>query len=537
MTRARGRVNFGSMAKLDPTAARKWAWEAALFALVTLMLSYTWMYGDISVPNERSRVYLAVALVEHDTVQIDEQIRLWGKIYDLAERDDHFYSDKAPGSSMLGAVVYVVAKLFQPDKGWRIRDLINLMRSWLMIPLTLIGFFFLRRILEYLGLDPPVVDITSLGWVLGTAAFHYGAAYFGHQIVAVALIAALYCVLRAEESLSQPKSIAAWCLGAGTAAGVAGLTEYQAAIPCVLLVLYVFGGDSRIRTHGTPALLLGAAPFAFALLWYNNLAFGGPFELSYHYLADKGLQEIHGQGIAGVTVPTWEYFSGSMFSLHRGLFATSPLFLFALWGLWTMWDEGDRRLAGFIGVTLLFFVAFVSSSNMWFAGWGFGPRLLVPGMALWSVAVGVGVQSAFHSPITEGFARGLCALQIAYIQLVNVYFPEPPESTQNPMLDVVPLMREHELVSPNLGQKFGLDPLDSVTLLGVLALIAIAIVLVRGTRPLNWSARGIIAGAVVACFLIGATGVYAKGETWDDKKRAKWVKLCERWEARENPGE
>ena len=522
------------MRRPDTTELRRWGWEAILFGLVAFMLSYTWMYSDISAPNERSRVYLAVALVEDGSVQIDNQIGQWGKIYDLATRDDHFYSDKAPGSSMLGAVVYFVASQFKAANEWRISELINLMRSWLMIPITLIGFLFLRRILEYLGLDPPVVDITSLAWALGTAAFHYGAAYFGHQIVAVALIIALYCLLRAEDSLGNTGDIAKWCLGAGVAAGVAGLTEYQAAIPCVLLVAYIAFGDSRLRNHGVPAMLLGAAPFVAALLWYNNAAFGGPFELSYHYLADEKLREIHGQGIAGVTMPTWEYFSGSMFSLHRGLFATSPLFVFALWGLWTMWDEGDRRLAALIGGTLLYFVAFVSSSNMWFAGWGFGPRLLVPGMALWSVAVGIGVQNAFSSPVTEGFARAFAAIQIAYVQLVVAYFPEPPDSSENPILDFIGLMSDEGFASPNLGQKLlGLSPPESVTLIGVFAAVAIAIVIVRGTRPLTWSSRAVIAGAVTATFLFAATAVFTKGPTWDDKQRAKWVKNLERWDARE----
>lgn len=500
------------------------------------MVSYTWMFGDISVPNERSRLYLAVALVDHGTVQIDEPIRQWGKIYDLAEKDDHFYSDKAPGSSFLGAVVYAVAKQFKPPAEWRIRDLINLMRSWLMIPLTLLGFLILRRILDYLGLDPPVVDIVSLAWVLGTAAFHYGAAFFGHQIVAVGLIVALYCVLRAEDSLGNTREIAKWCLGAGIAAGVAGMTEYQAAIPCVLLVVYVAAGDGRLRVNGLPALLLGAAPFAALLFWYNNAAFGGPFELSYNYLADAHLREIHGQGIAGVTVPTWEYFSGSMFSLHRGLFTTSPLFLFAFWGLWVMWDEGNPRLAAFIGATLLYFIAFVSSSNMWFAGWGFGPRLLVPGMALWSVAVAYGIQASYGHPVAEGFAKGFAAVGIAYHQLVVVYFPEPPDTSHNPILDFIGAMRAEQVCSPNWAQKlFDVSPPDSVAVAGVLALIAIGIVVVRGMRPLKWSARVVVIGAVFASFLVAATVVSAAGPSWDDARRTKWVKLVERWQARETP--
>ena len=109
----------------DRFQLQRWSWEAFLAILVTFMVSYTWMYSDISVPNERSRLYLAVALVDHGTVQIDKPLERWGKIYDLAERNDHYYSDKAPGSSFLGAVVYWVAKQFKDPLEWTIGELIN----------------------------------------------------------------------------------------------------------------------------------------------------------------------------------------------------------------------------------------------------------------------------------------------------------------------------------------------------------------------------------------------------------------------------
>lgn len=522
------------MAGLDQDNARRKLWESFLFLLVLVMVSWTWMFGDVSVPNERSRLYLAVALVDHGTVQIDEPIRQWGKIYDLAEKDGHYYSDKAPGSSFLGAAVYFVATLFKPAAEWRVKDLINLMRTWLMIPITMLGFFFLRRILRYLGVDPPVIDIVTLAWLLGTAAFHYGAAYFGHQIVAVALLAALWFVLVAEDWPTNLKHVRKWSFAAGVAAGIAGMTEYQAAVPCVLLVGYVAAGDARLRNHGLPMLLLGAAPFAAALFWYNDAAFGGPLELSYHYLADPGLREIHGQGIAGVTVPSWEYFSGSMFSLHRGLFTTAPLFLFALWGLWVMWDEVNGRLAALIGLTLLYFVAFVSSSNMWFAGWGFGPRLLVPGMGLWSIAVALGVQAAQVHPVSDALARGFAAVQIAYTQVVVAYFPEPPDSTRNPLHDVVPVMRAEGIASPNLGQNvLGMSASDSMTVILGVTVVAVGIVVMRGMRTMRWPNRGIVLAGVVASHLLFATIVSAVGPTWDDAQRQKWVRLIKRWDARE----
>jgi hypothetical protein len=521
------------MAHFERHSVMRWTWEAFLVLLVGFMISYTWMYGDISVPNERSRVYLTVSLFDDHTVSIDEPVKRWGKIYDLAKRDGVFYSDKAPGSSILGAVVYGVARMFTEPAEWTIQELINLMRTWLMIPISLIGFVTLRRILEYLGLDPPVIDVVSLAWILGTAAFHYGAAFYGHQIVAVALLVALYCTLRAEEEIGRRTSL--WMLGAGAAAGIAGLTEYQAAIPCVLLTLYVAFGHGEMRTRGLPALVAGAAPFALLLFAYNDAAFGGPFELSYHHLADAGLREIHGEGIAGVTVPKWEYFSGSMFSMHRGLFSTAPLFLFILPGLYAMWDQAEQRLALFVGAVFAYYVAFISSSNMWFAGWGYGPRLLVPAMGLWAIAVGYGVQMASNFSWSEGLAKGLAAFQIVAYQTVTAFFPEAPTKAKNPLMDYVPRMIEADVTSPNLGQRwFGLEGLDSLKPLAAAVLVVIAIVAVRGFRLRRWTERVVVIGMMVAMGLVGASMLQTVGTKMPEKKQKRFMKHVDRWKARED---
>ena len=527
----------GVMPTFERYSIRRYAWEAFLTVFVGYLLAFTWMFADISAPNERSRVYLATALVDQGSVEIDTQVARWGKIYDLATRDGRYYSDKAPGSSMLGAVVYGIARMFTEPSEWTIQELINLFRTWLMLPISLIGFLFLRRILEFLGLDPPAVDIASLAWILGTAAFHYGAAYFGHQIVAVALLASLYCLMKGEDyALDRRRGVGGWMFAAGAAAGLAGLTEYQAVIVAGLLLGYVVTSTDAARNKGAVPFIAGAVPFAVVLLWYNDAAFGGPFELSYHYLVDEKLREIHGQGIAGVTIPTWESFNGSMFSLHRGLFGTSPLFLAIFPGFYFLWRAGWVRLTVVIAATFLYFVAFVSSSNMWFAGWGFGPRLLVPAMGMWAIPVAFAVHYALAYPWTEGVVKGLAAAQILYHQIVVAFFPELPETAENPLADVVDLMWREGVTSPNLGHRlFGLEGKLALAPLGVGVLVALGIVLGRGTWNLRWYLRALVAGMAFATLLVCATVAASVDGGWTQQDEVKWMKLVKRWEAREPP--
>ena len=483
-------------------------WDLSLGLLVLALLSYSWMFGSISVPNERSRVYLTVAMVDHGTLSIDEPIRRFGRIHDWARRDGRYYTDKAPGSSLLGAVPYGVARCFSEPEDWKIHELVNLMRTWVMVPIGLIGFFWLRRLLRGLGLDPPSVDITAIGWILGTSAFHYSTAFYGHQIVAVCMVGALDLALLAQERLRDASSKASRAilpmLGAGMFAGMAGLTEYQAGIPAVLLALFVVTGPVGKRAVPLGGFVLGAVPFALILFGYNTFAFGGPLELSYHYLIDPGLRQVHGQGIGGVAVPHWEYAAGGLLSVHRGLLTTSPLFLLAVPGLVLMGRRRMWRLTALVGVTLLYFVLFLSSTKIWFAGWSFGPRLLVPVMGWAMIPIAFCVTALGRWLASDGIPRGLALFGLLYHQAVHAVFPELPETATHPVVDVIlPALRGGH-VSPNLASSlFGWEGRSSLVPLGILVVIASVVLVARPRKaPTGKGSAATMAvtlGVVILC--------------------------------------
>lgn len=497
--------------------------------LAAFHLTFSWLYLDLSVPNERSRLYLAVDMVDHGTLAIDQAVDRFGSIPDLAAHDGHTYSDKAPGSSFLAAGVYWAVRQFSAPSDWTIQGLLRLMRTVLAIPIGLIGFFLLWRYLRHIDVAAWVAELTAVGWILGTTAFHYSTVYYGHQIVAVALLGALWLVeivprgdLAADEegALGDYLKMA----GAGALAGVAGLTEYQAGIPCVLLALYVAATHLRRDWGLVAAFAFGAAPFLLVLGAYNTAAFGGPLELSYQHLAKADLQEIHEKGLGGITYPTWEAFAGSMFSFHRGLFVTSPLFVFALPGIWFLWQK-RRGLAMLLASVCAFYVWFISSSSMWVAGWSFGPRLIVPGMTFGALLAGVGADALREYGGGEVLFRGAVVFGLLYNQTIAAIFPEPPPRAANPLLDfVVPLWRENLFV-PNLAHEYlGLPPRTSLAVLAVGVLAIGLFVLVRGLARLPVGRRIATTVAALAVPVAVVGGMIAKGPAWDKKKRQDFVK-------------
>ncbi len=508
----------------SPSYRRELFWAL----LVLGVLAYSTMYPGISAPNERSRLYLAVALVDTGGLSIDEPVRRFGRIFDTASFGGHLFSDKAPGSSFLAAGLYAVAKWLSAPEVLDIDALLALMRRGLMVPLGVAGFLLLRSVLRRTGVMQPIIDLCSLGWILGSAAFHYSTAFFGHQIVATALLLALRLAMAAESCGARTswRKLLLAC-GAGAAAGFAGLTEYQAGIPAALLAFYVVAGPLRRRALGAASFALGALPFLLLLGWYNNKAFGGPLELSYHHLTSPSLHQIHTQGIGGVTVPQWESFQGGVLSLHRGLLGSSPMFVFALLGVPRMWKVAGPRLTLLLTATSLYYLAFISSSNMWFAGWGFGPRLLVPALGWMSILVAHGAQSVLRWPIADGLFRGTVLIGVVVCQAMQAFFSEPPETMTNPIMDVAVVLFRAELVAPNL-TRAALGDLWSLAPLAVaLALMLSYLLLFRGTprRPLFRPLVPVLALALLPAFF-GV--VRSKGPSHSERKQSEFVRFVHR---------
>jgi hypothetical protein len=483
--------------------------EVVLGALLVVVLAYSTMFSGVTSPNERSRVYLAVSLIDAGTIEVSPAIDRFGSIMDVARHQDRYYSDKAPGSSLLAAIVYGSLRIFTEPEAWTIEELLNVTRRGVMVPLAVLGFFALRRLMRRIGIGPTLTDIVAVGWILGSSAFHYSSAFYGHQIVGVSLVVALLLALEAEARAGKSRrATMLLAAGAGACAGLAGLTEYQSGIPALFLALYVVSGPLGRSVHGAAAFAAGAAPFLIGLGVYNTMAFGGPFELSYDHLATTSLRSVHSHGIGGVTSPNGASFRAGLLSWHRGLFPTSPMFVFLVPGVWAIFHRGYARLGVLLGAVTAFYLLLISSSPVRFAGWSFGPRLLVPGMGLMAVLVAAGAQHLSKFAAGELLFRGSVIVGIAYHQLVHAFFPEPPPDARNPLVDLVLALFERDLVAPNLMSAWGVARgVASLWPLFAAIALVLAFVLFARLRERSWFTRGLV--SVLSLGMLGSLFVYA----------------------------
>lgn len=440
---------------------------------VLAMVSFSWMYAIVQGPNEQTRAYLTAALVDDRAIALDRSIERFGTVYDLASFDGHFYSDKAPGSSLLAAPVYAVARLRASPapasknpadastEAKSASEIVNLARNWLMLPFALLGFCALRGLLRRLGRSSASVDVMSVAYSMGCAVLHYSTAFYGHVLVSTLLIVSLWSMARAgvfdgDAPPQHPRasSVTRYLLLAlaGLSAGFAGLTEYQATLVAVLFLLPVLSLRER-RVPATLAFLAGAVPCALLLLAYNKAAFGSPFSLSYQHLVGASLQSLHGSGLAGATWPTRESVVGLLFSAHRGIITTSPWTAFGLAGLFMMSRDSSRSLRVTLTVCTAYLFLAVASSSVWHGGWAFGPRLLIPAMPLLAIAAAYAFDAFAHNPVADTVARTFVIFGVLYQQLVQTTFSELPPELHWPLRESVAPVIRSTVLTPNLACK------------------------------------------------------------------------------------
>ncbi len=513
---------------------RKSVWrELALITVVACITSYAWTFSRVSVPNERTRLYLTMAIVDHGTVAIDEPLRQYGSVYDLASYRNRYYTDKAPGSSLLAVPLYAMVRTWSEPNAWSIVELTNLVRTFLMLPFGLLGFVLLRALLRRMSLSDAAIDITSLGFSLGSPVLHYSGAFYGHVLVAVLVLASLYCASRAGLLRSRGTAAAevsagkmlALVAGAGACSGLAGLIEYQAIVLAAVLGIPVLFAPPRRILPGVLAYTFGAAPFAAALLAYNAHAFGGPFELSYQHLVASSLQELHGFGLAGATWPTREVLNEMAVSHHRGLFITTPFLAFGLFAL----PFSFRRLGFALWTTALlgavYFVLIVAASSVWYGGWSFGLRLLIPVYGLLAIGAAVGFDTTARWLSLEIPIRAAAIFSVLYHLALHATMTELPPEFMRPLPDAVEPMLFASLIAPNLACKVVGLSLWNLAPLAAFGLVAVGWIAWCGGSRLRLpraAASLLLAGLAFARLSTAAPSI-------PPEEQARWVRMVQRW--------
>jgi hypothetical protein len=292
------------------------------------------------------------------------------------------YSKKGPAPALLAVPWYfLLHTLAQADVGL---GLLQGALLWNGFVTALTALLLWHTSLQFLD-DDRVGAALALLYGLGTIAWPYANMFFGEPLSALSLLACFYCMRLWLSGRPQM-----WALFGGVAAGIALTTVTAHAPLIVILALYGFGGpwlqawqakrsgQSDVspvdRTEWVIGVGLFLAPLLAAgglLLWYNQVRFGGAFETGYHF--DSG---------EGFTTPIWQGLWGLLISPYRGVFWFTPLFLASV-AAWPSFRRQHRPEGWITAAISLVLLVEYSLWWMWWGGFAWGPRFLVPLTPFW----------------------------------------------------------------------------------------------------------------------------------------------------------
>ena len=214
------------------------------------------------------------------------------------------------------------------------------------------------------------------------------AAYSGwlfSEPLAAALLLGAAAVLFAE---SQGTPITLWrALGAGAILGAAIWVRPTHVIAVPVFVAAIFVRDREKRWNAAIAVAAAAGTGATLLLWRNAYLYGGAFEFGYPSAAEGG------KALNTFETPLATGLLGLLLSPGKSILLFCPPALLALAGLPRLWQR-DRSLAVVASATPVVYLLFFATYTQWEGGYCYGPRYLVPALALLCLGIGPALQIA-----------------------------------------------------------------------------------------------------------------------------------------------
>lgn len=367
---------------------------AAGVAVFFLLLYAAFTQSHANSWNEISRLASIEALVHHGTWAIDDTA-LGSLTGDRIFLNGHFYSDKPPLLSLVGAGVYavlhrgfglslssqecnpitspchciaLVCPQSSPDWAYY---LLTVILVGVPSALTL-ALFYRSTVLHGLSNPPALLMTGILG--LGTAVLPYSLVFSNHIPAAACLMAALYALVRlkVDGSLSSR-----WLLIAGLATALAFTLD-----PGTSPFLIFFSGYAllRYRRRVWPFVLGGLVSLAVtaALDWWM---LGDPLLPTMHTSGFDYPGSVFASTVGGTHGPdnVLDYGFRVLVGDH-GLFAFSPVLLWVVFALGTVLCQRGHWLrdeAAAVGLASLVMVLHLVLFTYDFGGAGFGVRWFV----------------------------------------------------------------------------------------------------------------------------------------------------------------
>ena len=336
--------------------------------------------------NGNSRIALSFAIVQEGRLTIDSyhnNQELGLATGDKAFFNGHYYTDKAIGSSIIGAIVYLpiywIGKIFGLSLS---TDLIRHLITFfgLGVPSAFCGSL-IYLVCEYISGSRFRSFVVTAAVSLGTISFPFSVIFFGHQLAATALFGAFFLIFRIQVLADPGRPGRSFWVG--LMMGMAIIIEYPAAIIVFLLILYFFYVLWRKKqfTFNRAVLFpaLGGLLPILVMVLYNLACYQKPFVSGYEFLIFQPYLEGMSNGFFGIGRPSLRVLFFQTFHPAVGIFWFSPVLLMTFVGAFYML-RGKKYIPEMLlaGMGAVGFLVMNSGYFLWWGGNSFAPRSLIP---------------------------------------------------------------------------------------------------------------------------------------------------------------
>ncbi|GAB4566810.1 MAG: hypothetical protein Kow0047_18510 [Anaerolineae bacterium] len=334
----------------------------ALFVLLVTLYVVT-SAGGFHIVDEVSLFALTESVARRGAV--DTNVIAWmqwvnspGEVLGAFGPEGDVYSKKGPAPAFLAVPIYLIA--------WAIPGL-NLVQAVFLYnaAVTAVTALWLWRWAWALGYSRQVGLTVALTFGVATLAWPYATYFFGEPTSALAFTVGGYAVTRYR---ATRKRRYARLLGVAMGLMVVTVTAHAVLIP-LFVVAALWEGGKRFHRPRRAVIAGMTAPVLLALAFlgaYNFVRFGNPLNTGYHFEAGEGW-----------TTPLWQGLWGLLLSPYRGLFWYTPL-TFAAIPAFASFLKRHRAEAIVVGGSALALTIMYSLWWMWWGGFAWGPRFLVP---------------------------------------------------------------------------------------------------------------------------------------------------------------
>lgn len=470
-----------------PTTRERWL-IAVFFALVALpFLTIFPYFAATNNPNENTRTFMTMALVEEGTFQLDRIVDRQGWTNDMARvkgKDGvlHWYCVKGPANGYMGVPVYwafrkiaPVVKIPVPTVQSPVEERIHWLRmsTWIIRlgSVALPCFLFLIWFERYLrGFSSDVViRLTAVAAAgIGTNYLGYALMNVSHALFAVSSFLCFGLAERELRTRRDPRQRRPWvAFLAGLCAGWTTMLEYHGLPMSVVLTIFgfaVFYRPTRLLSYAAGGLVCIAL-----VMIYQNAQFGNPFTPGHLNVENPLWAEEHKRGIFGIILPSKESVLGLSLPVGSGFFGMSPymwlgVLAIPLAVLPIRTTTRSRRvlrtgtLVWVLTMAVLWFAA--SGAIEWRAGWTLGPRRLgaaPPFLALGAVCVleRFARGSVWRRAVARGVGAGAALAGVFAVGLVGIVYNTLPESALRPLWYFAMPLVQAGFVPHHVGEWFG----------------------------------------------------------------------------------